>query len=327
MAMVRKNPAMHVIAVLALDRVMPFELSIPHRIFGSALDSAGQPLYRVVTCSLDGRPVRSNADFAVAVDHDIDVLRTAETIVIPPFGDIEGPLPATIVDRVADALATRAPNCRLVSLCGAAYLLASVGMLDRRPATTHWLLTDTFREEFPQVALDPDVLFVDDGDVLTAAGAAAGVDLCLHIVRQDHGASVANRAARHCVVAPHREGGQRQFIERAVPPEPDTSTAAAREWALDHLGDKLALETLARQANMSVRTFTRRFRDETGRSPHEWLLTQRIDLARRLLENSDLTVEHVASTAGFGTSTGLRHHFQREVGLSPAAYRRTFRVR
>ena len=305
---------------------MPFELSIPHRIFGSTLDDDGHPLYRVVTCSLDGAAVRSNADFAVAVDHGPEAVVTADTVVIPPFGSIERPTSPDIPERVAPLLGEMKQGSRLVSLCGAAYLLAAIGRLDDRPATTHWMLTGTFRQQFPRVAIDPDVLFVDDGDVLTAAGAAAGVDLCLHLVRRDHGAEVANRVARYCVVPPHREGGQRQYIAHPVPPVVETSTAAARAWALAHLGERLSLESLAARAHMSVRTFTRRFREETGLSPTQWLLAQRVDLARRLLETTDLSVEHIATEAGFGTAVGLRNQFQRSVGVPPSAYRRTFRA-
>lgn len=322
----RKNRAMHVVAVLALDGVMPFELSIPHRIFGSTLDHDDRSLYRVVTCSPDGAAVRSNADFAVAVDHGPEAVVTADTVVIPPFGSIDRPMPPAIPERVGPLLAGMKDGSRLVSLCGAAYLLAALGRLDGRPATTHWALTGTFRERFPRVAIDPDVLFVDDGDVLTAAGAAAGIDLCLHLVRQDHGAEVANRVARYCVVPPHRDGGQQQFIAHAVPQTVEMSTAAAREWAVEHLGEQLSLERLAARAHMSVRTFTRRFREETGLSATRWLLAQRVDLARRLLETTDLSVEHVATEAGFGTTAGLRNHFQRVVGVPPSAYRRTFRT-
>lgn len=317
---------MHVVAVLALDGVMPFELAIPHRILGSTVGADGRPLYRVVTCSLDGGPVRTTADFAVAVDHGPDVLRSADTIVIPPFGSPDEPLEVAQQEQVAEVLATRRRSSRLVSICGAAWLLAAIGHLDGRPATTHWLLTEDFRREFPAVALDPDVLFVDDGDVLTAAGAAAGIDLCLHLVRQDHGAEVANRVARHCVVPPHRDGGQQQYIPRSVPAEVSASTAGARAWALEHLGDRLPLAVLARRANMSVRTFTRRFRDETGVSPTQWLLEQRVDLARRLLETTELPVERIAAEVGLGTGAGMRQHFQRVVGVSPSAYRRTFRA-
>jgi transcriptional regulator GlxA family with amidase domain len=198
-------------------------------------------------------------------------------------------------------------------------------MLDGRPATTHWLWADLFREQHPDVLLDPQVLFVDDGDVLTSAGVAAGVDLCLHLVRRDHGAAVANRAARRCVVPPWRSGGQSQFIERHVPAVTETSTAAARAWALEHLAEPLDLAALAARARMSVRTFTRRFRDETGLSPARWLAEQRVDRARHLLETTDLPVDQVARHSGFGTAAALRAQMAAAVGVAPSAYRSTFR--
>ena len=184
---------------------------------------------------------------------------------------------------------------------------------------------ERFRSRYPQVKLDPDVLFVDDGDVLTSAGVAAGIDLCLHVVRRDHGSEVANRAARRCVVPPWRDGGQAQFIERVVPSTPDTSTGPARQWALSRLDRPLDLAVLAGHARMSVRSFTRRFRDETGLSPSQWLTGQRVELARMLLETTDLPVDAVARRAGFGTAVSLRQHLHAAVGVSPLAYRRTFR--
>jgi transcriptional regulator GlxA family with amidase domain len=326
LAAVREDPAMHVVAVLLLDEVMPFELGIPHRIFGSVVDADGRSPYRVVTCSLDGRPVRTSADFAIEVEQGPEVVAAADTVVIPPFGSPDRPLADAERERVRVALEGLRPGSRLVSLCGAAFLLAETGHLDGRPATTHWVLTEQFRTAFPTVDLDPGVLFVDDGDVLTAAGAAAGIDLCLHIVRRDHGAEAANRVARHCVVPPHRDGGQQQFIEHVVPAVAAVSTEPARTWAVQHLSERVSLADLARRSHMSVRTFTRRFRHETGVSPQQWLLTQRVELARRLLESTDLPVERVASEAGLGTAAGMRAHFQRSVGVSPSAYRRTFRA-
>ncbi len=321
----RKNRAMHQVAVLALDRVMPFECSIPHRILGSARDAAGNNLYAVATCSLDGRPVRTAADFDLNVAHGAELLATAETIVIPPFGSPDEPLDPRLQAHVAQLLGKTKVGARVVTLCGAAYLLAATGRLDDLHATTHWSLTAAFRQAFPRVVLEPDVLFVDNGPVITAAGAAAGIDCCLHLVRRDHGAQIANAVARHCVVPPYRDGGQQQFIQHPVPPAEDASTLPVRTWAMDHLDQPLPLTELAARANMSVRTFTRRFRDETGTSPTAWILGQRIDLARRLLEVGDLSVECVATQAGFGTPAGLRAHFATHVGVSPSAYRRTFR--
>ncbi|MFF5247024.1 GlxA family transcriptional regulator [Streptosporangium sp. NPDC000095] len=317
---------MHRIVMLAMDGVIPFELGIPPRIFGVAEDADGEPLYEVLTCTVDGAPVRTDADFAIAVDHGGEVLADADTVVIPAtraLGAIsaEGRLPAP----VADAIARIRPGTRLVSICTAAYVLAAAGLLDGRPATTHWNHTDHFQKLFPKVKVNPDVLFVDDGDVLTSAGVAAGIDLCLHIVRRDHGTEVANRVARRCVVPPWRDGGQAQFIERPIPAPTAATTAPTRAWALERLHEPLSLGELAAHARMSRRTFTRRFRDEMGLSPGQWLILQRVELARRLLETSDLPVDGVALRSGFGTAASLRQHLQAAIGVSPMAYRRTFR--
>jgi transcriptional regulator GlxA family with amidase domain len=312
---------MHRVVVLALDRVMPFELGIPARVFGSAVDDAGRPLYEVVTCSLDGGPVRTSLDFELSVHHGLEVLETADTLVIPPQAD-------AVLGDVPDALARELERIhggsRIVSICTAADVLASAGLLDGRPATTHWAQTPAFAARYPMVAFGRDVLFVDDGDVLTSAGAASGIDVCLHLVRRDHGSEVANRAARDCIVPPWRDGDQTQYVHRPVPTPMAASTADARAWALEQLSQPLALTTWASRAGMSVRTFTRRFREEVGVSPSRWLAQQRIELACRLLESSDLSIERVAVESGFGSSTTLRHHFQSAVGVSPTAYRSGF---
>jgi transcriptional regulator GlxA family with amidase domain len=262
----------------------------------------------------------------VLPEHDASILRTAATVVIP---GIVGGRPTTeglLDDKVAAALAGCAPGTRMVSICTGAFVLAAAGLLDGRPATTHWLRTEPFRRFFPTVRLDPDVLYVDDGDVLTSAGNAAGIDLLLHVVRRDHGTEVANRVACRNVVAPWRDGGQSQFSAPPVPPD-DTGpgTAATRAFALDRLGEPLPLDRMAAHAAMSVRTFTRRFRAETGQSPHTWLATQRVALARRLLETTDLPVDRVAADAGFGTAASLRQHLRTAIGVSPGTYRRMYR--
>jgi transcriptional regulator GlxA family with amidase domain len=312
--------AMHRVAVLALEGVIPFELGIPSRIFGAATDATGRPLYEVVTCTLDGQPVTTEAGFAIMPTADASALRTADTVVIPPFHghsyDVGQPL--------ADALASIRPGTRIMSICTAAFILAGVGLLDGRPATVHWFEAEHFQAMFPKVRLDPSALFIDDGDVLTSAGAAAGVDLCLHVVRKDHGAEVANRVARACVVPPWRDGGQAQFIEHPVPAPSDTGTAPTRAWALENLHEPLPLSTLARHAKMSVRTFTRRFRDEVGLTPGQWLILQRVERGRVLLESSDLAVDQVAEKAGFGAPSSFRLHFRAAVGVSPNTYRRAF---
>ncbi|KOT39130.1 AraC family transcriptional regulator [Streptomyces caelestis] len=313
----------HRIAVLALEGVLTMDLGIAARVFGAARDPSGAPLYSVTTCSLGGRPVRTHEGFRIAVDDDESLLENADTVVIAtqePEGHLlaTGELPA----EVAGAFARINPHTRVVSLCTSAFLLAAAGLLDGLRATTHWALCDSFARLFPRVEADPDVLFVDNGRILTSAGGAAGIDVCLHLIRRDHGAAVAGAAARRCVVAPWREGGQAQFIEHPVPKDADRSTSATRQWALNRLAEPLTLEDMARHAHMSVRTFTRRFRDEVGTSPLQWLLRCRLDQARRLLESTDLTVTRVATASGFGDAVALRKHFYGHLGLSPLAYRR-----
>ncbi|WP_214322602.1 GlxA family transcriptional regulator [Nonomuraea sediminis] len=315
---------MHRVVVLALQNVYPFELGIPGRIFGAARGPAEEQLYEVITCSLDGDPVTTSADFAIAVEHGAEALETADTLVIPPFR--WSPADQEVFELPADALAALPPGVRVVSICTAAVLLAAAGLLDGRPATTHWQEAERCQRLFPKVNWDADVLFVDDGDVLTSAGVAAGVDLCLHIVRRDHGSAVANRAARHCIVPPWRDGGQAQYVERPVPGPSTATTAATRAWALQRLERPLPLTELAGHARMSLRTFTRRFRQEVGMSPGDWLIRQRVELARNLLEASDLPVDQIARRAGFGTAASLRQHLHTAIGVSPLAYRRTFRT-
>ncbi|MET9616825.1 GlxA family transcriptional regulator [Kitasatospora indigofera] len=317
---------MQLVGVLALDGVLPFELSIPSRIFGAARDGAGNPLYRVTTCSLDGRPVRAEGDYGLTVAHDASLLAAVDMVVVPPsnaLGPIreEGRLP----EALRAALSGIRPGTRIVGLCTGAWVLAAAGLLDRRPATTHWAEADRLQRMFTNVRVDPDVLFVDDGDILTSAGVAAAIDLCLHLVRRDHGSETANAVARACVVPPWRDGGQAQYIERPVPAPSETGTAPTRDWAMERLAEPLVLADLAAHAGMSVRTFTRRFRDEVGSSPGQWLIRQRVDLARHLLETTPWPVDTVARRAGFGTGVSLRQHLHAAIGVTPQSYRRTFR--
>ncbi|MCO5998666.1 GlxA family transcriptional regulator [Actinoallomurus rhizosphaericola] len=312
----------HGVVVLALEGVVPFELGIPARIFGGARGPKDEPLYQVLVCTLDGGPVRTHAGFSISVDHDASVLATADTVVVPPFGGCRP------IDRLpgelAAALALIRPGTRVMSICTGSFVLAAAGLLDGRPATTHWNEAAELQRLYPRIRVDPDVLFVDDGDVLTSAGAASGIDLCLHLVRRDHGSEVANRVARQVVVPPWRDGGQAQYIERPVPEPHDAGTAPARSWALEHLDRPISLSELAARAGMSVRTLTRRFQEEVGMSPGRWLARQRVELARHLLETTDLPVDQIARQAGFGTAVSLRQHLHAAIGVSPMAYRRTF---
>ncbi|EFL23959.1 AraC family transcriptional regulator [Streptomyces himastatinicus ATCC 53653] len=317
----------HRVAVLALPGVIPFELGIPYRIFGMARSAARRRLYEVVTCTPEPGPVPTDADFPIMVERGPDALAEADTIVVPasyqlgPVHD-EGRLTAPL----AAALAHARPGVRWVSICTGSYVLAAAGLLDGRPATTHWSSTDHFQRLFPAIAVDPDVLFVDDGDVLTSAGVASGLDLCLHLVRRDHGTAVATEVARQSLVPPHRDGGQAQYIRRPVPEPQQATTTSARAWALGRLDRPLTLRELAAQEAMSVRTFTRRFREEVGVSPGQWLTQQRVERARHLLEDTDLSVDQVARDSGFGTPASMRQHLQAALGVSPTTYRRTFRA-
>ncbi|WP_411147761.1 GlxA family transcriptional regulator [Streptomyces sp. A30] len=307
------------VVVLALDGVYPFELGIPSRILGAA-----DGRYEVLTCSVDGRPVRSNADFTIGVEHGPEILATADTVVIAPVAPSQ--VSTDLPDEVVAALALIRPDARIVSICTGAFVLAAAGLLDGHMATTHWQLADRFRSMYPHIALDPDVLFVDDGRILTSAGAASGVDVCLHLVRRDHGSELANTVARRCVVPPFRDGGQAQYIEQPVPEQGAAGTAATRAWALERLGDPLTLADLAGHARMSLRTFARRFNEEVGLSPGRWLIQQRLSRARHLLEASDLSVDQIAGQVGFATGASLRQHLHASIGVSPQAYRRTFQT-
>ncbi|GLZ81016.1 transcriptional regulator [Actinorhabdospora filicis] len=307
---------MHRVAVLALPGVIPFELGIPSRVF----DVAGR--YETVTCGADDRPVPTAADFTVTPAHGPEALATADTVIIPAT---HGEVSDSLTPAVAAALARVRPGTRMVSICLGSYVLAAAGYLDGRRATTHWKHAEHFQRTFPRVHVDPDVLFVDDGDVLTSAGAASGLDLCLHIVRRDHGSELANHVARRCVVPPWRDGGQAQYSERPVPPPADSGTAPTRAWALGRLDRPLALDDLATHARMSRRTFTRRFRDEVGESPGRWLTRQRVEEALRLLETTDLTVDRIALRVGFGSGASLREHLRGRVGVAPGRYRAAFR--
>ncbi|GAA3851623.1 helix-turn-helix domain-containing protein [Amycolatopsis tucumanensis] len=317
-----KNPAMHRVVVLAVSEVVGYDLNIAPLVFGTAAQD-GEPLYDVRVCGVNDRPVRVSHGYDAQLGHGPEALEDADTVVIPGTR-VHGPRrDGVLPPDLAAALARIPSSARLVSICTGAFVLAAAGVLDGRRATTHWAHAPAFRRLYPQVDLDENVLFVDDGDVLTSAGLAAGVDLCLHLVRSDHGSAVANHVARYCVVPPWRDGGQSQFIEQPLP-EADGSTAATRAWVLERLGEPLDLAALAKHAGMSVRTFSRRFRAETGQSPRAWLNQQRVLHARHLLETTDLPVDRVAAESGLGTAASLRQHLNAAIGVAPLAYRRTF---
>jgi transcriptional regulator GlxA family with amidase domain len=325
----RKDPASargpHRVVVLAVAPVIGYDLTIPPQVLGEAVDAAGRPLYDVQVVSVDGAPVTSSRGYAITPSAGPEALATAQTVIVPGTQVVGPRRDGTLPDELRAALATVPDDARWVSICTGAFVLAAAGILDGHRATTHWKYAADLRRLHPAVALDEDVLFTDDGRVLTSAGLSAGIDLCLHLVRRDHGTAVANAVARHMVVPPWRDGGQAQFIERTVPAGAGATTSDVRSWAEAHLHERLDIATLARFSSMSVRTFTRRFRQETGLSPGAWVAQQRLRHAQHLLETTDLSVDEVATRAGLGTGASLRQHLRAAVGVSPSAYRRTFR--
>ncbi|WP_199572328.1 GlxA family transcriptional regulator [Streptomyces murinus] len=305
----------HHIAVLALDGVTPLDLAIPTQIFTARPETT----YEMTLCALDEK-VRTTAGFALVADGGLEQVRTADTVIVPGFEPITSP-PDAVLDALAEA---RDRGRRVVSICTGAFALAAAGVLDGLHATTHWKHIDDFERDFPAVKVDHDVLYVDEGDVLTSAGVCCGIDLCLHIVRRDLGAEVANQIARGLVAAPHRDGGQAQYVPAPVAVAGEASLSGTRGWALHRLGEPLTLRVLARHAGLSQRTFMRRFTEETGTTPLQWLLGARLGRARELLESTDRSVDQVARDCGLGTAANLRLHFRRTLDTTPTAYRRAF---
>ncbi|WP_243788508.1 GlxA family transcriptional regulator [Saccharopolyspora gloriosae] len=319
-----RHPERRHVAVLVRPGLLPMELGLVHQLFRMAVDATGEPLYEVVTCTEDPGVLRTTTDFAVHVAHGPEALAEADIVFVPASDeDYRQPRP-DLSPELRAAIARVPERGRIASICTGAFVLADAGLLDGKTATTHWNAAERFRRSFPQVDLDPSVLYVDEGSVLTSAGEASGIDLCLHMIREEHGATIANDVARSAVVPAHRDGGQAQFIRRAVPEPQSSSTGRARAWALANLHRVLSLRELADLESMSVRTFTRRFRDETGLSPVQWLTRQRIERARQLLEETDLPVDQVAADAGFGTAASMRQHLRARLGISPSTYRSTF---
>jgi transcriptional regulator GlxA family with amidase domain len=313
-------PPMHRVVALALPNVVAFDLSVPAQVFGRE----DEGLYGFEACSLRPGKVPTTTGFSLHVQRGLEALADADTVLVAGFSPTSRP-PANEV--LAALRAAHARGARVGSICTGAFALAHAGLLDGRRAATHWAYAERLAERFPAVEVDDLVLYIDEGDVVTSAGVAAGIDLCLHLVRRDHGVEAANAIARRIVVAPHRDGGQAQFVDAPLPPVAGRGLAPTRAWALDRLHEPLTVAAMAEHACCSERTFARRFRAETGTTPLQWLLRQRVLQARRLLEATDLPVEDVADRAGFGTATSLRSHFRRATATTPLAYRRTFRGR
>lgn len=307
------------VAVLALEGVVPFNLGVPGQVFGAPASVLGER-YTPLVCSPDRR-IRTCEGLVLHTEHGLELLASADLIVLPGTEPVATDVRADVLDALH---AAHARGARLASLCTGAFVLAATGLLDGRRAATHWLYTDALAARHPAIDVQPEVLFIDDGQVLTSAGLAAGIDMCLHIVRSDHGAEVANRCARYLVAAPHRPGGQAQYIEAPMPSLSANPLAATQAWLLDHLARDMTINQMAAHAGMSRRSFTRRFRTETGTTPLQWLLDQRILLARRLLESTDRSIDQIAQDCGMRTGPMLRRHFRTVTGTTPTAYRQTF---
>ena len=313
------------VAALVGSHAAAFELGTAHEVFGVDRSEYASPWYRFRVVGAFGTTIPVNyGDWSISTPYTLDDLADAETVIVPVWPERSDASPPT---ELLDALrAVHSRGGRLVSVCTGAFLLAQAGLLDGRRATTHWMWAADLARAYPQIDVDPDVLFVDGGDgIYTSAGTAAGIDLCLHIVRLDHGADVARKVARRMVVPPQRDGGQSQFVDMPLPETcSDDPIARVLDWAMGDLDEPITVEDLANRAHLSPRSFARRFRAATGTTPMQWLLRQRVLHAQRLLETTDLAVDRVASQAGFGNATALRVHFRRIVGTTPAAYRRTF---
>ncbi|HEY0800088.1 MAG TPA: transcriptional regulator FtrA [Steroidobacteraceae bacterium] len=331
-ASVRKarNP---LVVALLYDGLCAFEFSCAAEVFGLSRPELGPDWYRFETCSPKGRSVKGQYGMRMKAAGGLDRLLAAGTIVIPGWEGIGVPVPSSVRDALCEA---HGNGARLLSICSGAFVLAATGLLDGKRATTHWRYAERLRSAFPQIRVDPNVLYVDEGQILTSAGSAAGLDLCLHLVRRDYGPAIANQVARRLVIPPHRDGGQAQFLERPVErgsqlhgsqgrgSQGRESLSALLDKIRRRLGEPLRIGELARLATMSERTFMRRFRAATGVSPADWITRARVDRARELLESTTLPIDRIAEHCGLGTPTTLRHHFRKKVGVSPAAYRKRF---
>ncbi|WP_431956506.1 GlxA family transcriptional regulator [Nocardia lijiangensis] len=312
---------MHVVAVLALDRVIPFDLSTPIEVFTRTRLPDGRPAYQVRVCA--ERPDVDAGTFTLRAPWGLDGLSGADTVIVPGVADPTAPLSPAIADALRRAAAA---GTRIASICTGTFPLAATGLLNGLRATTHWAAADALATAHPGITVDPDVLYVDNGLLLTSAGAAAGLDLCLHLIRRDYGSAVAADAARLSVMPLEREGGQAQFIIQSLPPAPRGSALEPLlMWLQDNLARNLTLAEIAATAGTSTRTLLRQFREQTGTTPLQWLHRARVHRAQHLLETTDHTVERIGAQVGFGSPTAFRERFKRTAGVSPDTYRRTFR--
>lgn len=311
------------VAVLAFDGASLFHLAMPGKVFGAARNPDGSAAYEVRHCAVVPGMIRTDAGVEVRVEDGLDTLARAEMVIVPAWNHPEAQAPEQLTRALRDVDAAGKP---VVGLCLGAFVLGDAGLLEGRQATTHWMAREIFARRFPGAAFRPDVLYVEDGNIVTSAGNVAAIDCCLNLVRTRHGAEEANRMARILVTPPHRQGGQAQYVERPVPQFPCQSRLpGVLEWALAHLAEPLTLDRLAGVAHMSRRSFTRHFREATGMTVTQWLNAQRVARAQQLLETTDLPVERIAAEAGFGTALSLRQQFAAQLGTAPSDYRRSFR--
>jgi transcriptional regulator GlxA family with amidase domain len=319
------RPIQDVVAIVA-HGAAAFELGVVCEVFGLDRSADGLPKYDFAVAAVTPGPIPTSSGFTLNVEHGLERVAQADLVVIPAWYDVRERPPEPMLQAIRDAVDRGA---RILSVCSGAFVLAAAGILDGRRAATHWRYASTLAQMYPQVEVDPDVLYVEDGPVLTSAGTAAGIDACLHLVRVTEGSRVANAIARRMVVPPHREGGQAQFIETPVPRQRSAGEGLPEvlDWARRRLADPPTVDEMAARARMSPRTFARRFRETTGATPHAWLLQQRVQRAQELLEDTELAVEIIARDCGFAGGAGLREHFVRLRGVSPQAYRRTFSAR
>lgn len=315
------GPSNRRVVVVAYDRLCAFEFGVASELFGLPRPEVGPDWYDFEVVSVDAGPIRAVAGLTITAPTDLTRLTTAGTIVVPGWRDPAEPPPQRLLDAIVQG---HAAGARIMSICSGVFVVAASGLLDGKAATTHWRYTDQLRTAYPTIDVQPDVLYVDNGSVLTSAGSAAGLDLGLHLIRRDYGTAIANTVARRLVVAPHRDGGQAQFVGPTVAESGPHALAKTIDWAVENLDQSLTVETLANHANMTGRTFARRFRADLGTTPHHWLTQQRITRAQNLLETTNNNIDEIARQCGFGSAATLRHHFSRATKTTPTRYRSRF---
>ena len=314
----------HTVSVWAFDGKAPYELGAVVEVFGLPRPELEIPWYDLRVCSLEREPMRAVGGFMMTTQNGLDVFAGADTVMVVAVPDVRGEVPPELVAALREA---HDRGARVVSICSGAFALAAAGLLDGREVATHWQYAELLQRRYPEARVNPDVLYVDGDDILTGAGSAAGLDLCLHLVRKDHGARIANSVARRLVIPPHRDGGQAQFVEAVVgEPTADDCVARAMAWALEHLAEPITVAGMARQAHLAPRTFIRHFNRQTGTSPLRWVITQRIMASLPPLEDSTMGIEEIGAAVGFDSPVTFRHHFTRVMKTPPSVYRRTFRT-